>query len=336
LTQAVLAGFALSASLFLGSFPAHGATLATSLQGEVFSAENVPVEGTCNPNGNSTITFTASGVATGPYPGTFTANGIATIGPQMVNTAPGGLIANGTVLLFHEDFTINSPVGQVNGSKDLELSTLDIGDCITVSGSSDPTGIGNFLCGQTQGPALSVTQKTADVAFTYQATIQTTTGTFSDSGRGGAAVQDTQVLCTGSSAGESVFSELFSISNGVVPVTTLGKATGGGQIYHTPPDNSHITFGFTADSTDRGIRATCTIIDNDIQVRCIDATNYAQSGNAAVFSGNGTDNGVAVAYTIQVQDNHDSGIGQDTFSITTSSGYSASGVLTQGNIQVHS
>jgi hypothetical protein len=50
-------------------------------------------------------------------------------------------------------------------------------------------------------------------------------------------------------------------------------------------------------------------------VKCLDATTYVQTGTHAVFRGPGA--------------------GLDTFSISTDSGYSASGVLADGNIQVH-
>jgi hypothetical protein len=55
----------------------------------------------------------------------------------------------------------------------------------------------------------------------------------------------------------------------------------------------------------------------------------------ATFGGNATVNGVETTYQILVDDEAESGAGADSFTITTTSGYSASGVLTQGNIQVH-
>src|SRR5438309_189442 len=65
----------------------------------------------CNPNGTSTVMFSASGVATGPYPGTFTEVGTATIGPQTVS--PSGGSSLGTLLTFDAVFTIQSPTGDV-------------------------------------------------------------------------------------------------------------------------------------------------------------------------------------------------------------------------------
>jgi hypothetical protein len=64
-------------------------------------------------------------------------------------------------------------------------------------------------------------------------------------------------------------------------------------------------------------------------------TALVQSGNQATIYGHATDNGAATTYVIHVADNMDPGRGADTFSIQTASGYSASGTLTGGNIQVH-
>jgi hypothetical protein len=57
------------------------------------------------------------------------------------------------------------------------------------------------------------------------------------------------------------------------------------------------------------------------------------NGTAARIEGEGTNNGSATTFVVNVADNGDSGT-TDTFSITTG-GYSKSGTLTSGNIQVH-
>jgi hypothetical protein len=115
------------------------------------------------------------------------------------------------------------------------------------------------------------------------------------------------------------------------PLTSPGQATGGGQI---PGD---VTFGLAAKSDDKGVKGNCTVIDRatDTMVKCLDATAYFQSATHAVFSGHALVNGVPTSYRISVDDNGEPGAGLDTFTISTGSGYGASGVLTQGNIQVH-
>lgn len=72
----------------------------------------VDVNGTCNASGTSTFTFTASGPAAGPYPGTFTETGSFTMqGPPD---------AEGVSVLtdFQASFEIHSLVGEVTGTKE--------------------------------------------------------------------------------------------------------------------------------------------------------------------------------------------------------------------------
>ena len=131
------------------------------------------------------------------------------------------------------------------------------------------------------------------------------------------------------------FSEQFLLSSGVVPLTTPGQATGGGQIDHVS-GGTGVTFGFTAYSREDGsILAQCSVVDEDVHIVCDDATQYSQAGNTATFSGSATVNGLDTTYRIEVVDSAESGIGQDSFAITTRSGYSAGGILTQGDVQVH-
>jgi hypothetical protein len=46
-------------------------------------------------------------------------------------------------------------------------------------------------------------------------------------------------------------------------------------------------------------------------------------------------NGTATTYRIDVDDLDESGVGKDTFTIQTGSGYTVGGTLTNGNVQVH-
>lgn len=86
-----------------------------------------------------------------------------------------------------------------------------------------------------------------------------------------------------------------------------------------------------------GVKGNCTVIDRiaNTMVKCIDATSYVQSGTHATFFGHATVNGVATSYRIDVNDVDDSGAGGDSFAIATGLGYTAGGILTQGNVQVH-
>lgn len=118
----------------------------------------------------------------------------------------------------------------------------------------------------------------------------------------------------------------------VVPSSTRGHVTGGGQILVA---GNAVTFGFTAKSNG-GLKGRCTVVDRETKqvIRCLDVTALSRFGNQATIYGNATVDGVPTTYQIHVVDNGEPGTGVDTFSITTASGYSASGTLTSGNIQV--
>jgi len=121
-------------------------------------------------------------------------------------------------------------------------------------------------------------------------------------------------------------------------VATVGQVTGGGQIGDNLR-NAKIAFGFTAKSDSHGIKGECSVVDispaTNIKVKCTDVTDLIQTANHATFFGAGTVNGVAMTYRIDVQHNAEPGKNADVFQIETSSGYTASGVLVDGNIQVH-
>ncbi|MFL5942029.1 MAG: post-COAP-1 domain-containing protein [Gaiellaceae bacterium] len=288
-----------------------------TLTGEEFVAAP-DVTTNCNPDGNSTVTFSASGDATGPYPGTFTEVGTATIGPQTLS--PGGGQSIGTLLTFDAVFTIQSDVGDVTGTKTLAFPVTNpatevaIGQCNTFQDVELEDVIDRFT-------------------VRYQAQISTSAGDFADRGLIPlVAVQRQRVLedplrITFDSFIEDFLSDLTATE----PLTSPGQATGGGQI---PGD---VTFGFTAKSDQNGVKGNCTVIDRtrNVMVKCLDATTYFQTATHATFNGNATVNGTKTTYRITVDDTAEPGTGADTFTITTASGYTATGVLTQGNIQVH-
>jgi hypothetical protein len=345
--KAAFLALVMGAAIAAGAFgpPAKAQTVAPSLEGEAFA--NLAQEefiSSCDPSGNSTISFRYEGTAVGPYPGNAIESGVLTIGPQTQPSTTGGP-STGEILLLHTSFTIDSLTGQVSGTKDLStpLGEPNTGICLTTGPSPEldefcaSIGIGNVTGG------TSKTVQEADASLAYQATIQTTDGAFQDSGLASLRLLVIEELCANSLVGQThawsdlFFNETFDLSNGVLVLTTPGQANGGGQIDHVPPGNAGaVIFGFTAYSTDRGIRATCDVIEGTVHVRCLDATTYSQLGTSATFSGAATVNGVPTTYTINVQDNAKPGVAADTFMITTSSGYTASGTVTQGDIQVSS
>src|SRR2546428_8337836 len=137
-----------------------------TLSGEHFAG--VPeVTTNCHPDGTSTVTFTVSGAATGPYPGTFTETGSATIGPQTLS--PGGGQSIGTLLTFDAVFTISSATGDVTGTKTLAFpvtnpaTQLAIGQCNTFNDTELEDVIDRFT-------------------VRYEAQISTPAGDFADRG----------------------------------------------------------------------------------------------------------------------------------------------------------
>jgi len=163
---------------FMG--PAAGAAEPPpTLQDEGLFDPNPTVTGSCNAAGTSTIDFSAAGAASGPFPGTFTETGTVTIGPQ----------PPGTVLTLTASFTIDSPVGQVSGSKQFTTTSSGSGSCRDLGGFS-----AHFVDTQ---------------ALSYTATIQNEAGVFTDQGTSGLQVaNNTNGTVTGPEVGSS-FVEFF-------------------------------------------------------------------------------------------------------------------------------
>src|SRR5262249_10934187 len=118
-------------------------------------------------------------------------------------------------------------------------------------------------------------------------------------------------------------------SASVTPVSGVGNAIGGGQII---PSGGPVASGFEAKS-DNGLKGQCDVVDQaaGVKVHCSDVTAWAQvSPTEGKFFGEATVNGTPTSYVIDTQDLADPGTGTDTFSISTGTGYSASGADDQG------
>jgi hypothetical protein len=330
MSRKILTAMAVAVLVALASFaapPTARAVPPDSLSGELFVASPVDVVANCSETGTSTISFSATGQAFGPYAGTFTEVGTVTIGQtpptpaQFVNGFP--LTRVSSLLAF---FTIDSPAGQVTGTKRLLVPTDEVlGTCSDFTDRALPGGT----------PILSGTfRRVTAVPFglAYEAIITTEEGTFGDEGNSGMVLEEFLITAStppGGAVEADVFNEAFS-STGIVPLSGEGHATGGGQV---DPD---VAFGFQAKSNG-GFKGGCTVVDqaSDIRVKCLDVTTFAQTGNRAVFSGTAEVNGQRTHYRIEVVDEAESGAGVDRFRIETASGYSAGGVLVAGNVQVH-
>ncbi len=298
------------------SFAAAQTALPPSLQGETFFASErllghvVDINTAACTGSTQTLTVHAEGGAAGPYPGRFVEDVTVTFNPGATLFAP-------TVTLDAR-FTIQSPVGTVTGRKTLTR--------------------GQTHCGVALGFEQLGRIAYTDARVTYEATIKPATGgTFTDSGT--AELVAFHACATSACAAPvGVFSEQFTLSTGVLPVDTSGKATGGGQVISGSSLFQRVTFGFNVRKSEdeRRLEGTCNVVDHatGTHVKCLTVTDYQQVGNTATWEGTARVNGVVEEYRITVQDNGEPNQGIDTFSINTES-YEAAGNVTHGNVQLH-
>jgi hypothetical protein len=303
-----------------------------SLAGELLTpTEQLQATRACDANGTSTISYSISGIAAGPYPGTFTESGSLSIGsPQTLPVVlPGSLFvdAAGPVTIFQAQFTIDSPVGRVTGTKTLPVpDPTDQGSCVIAPTAIADIGFGPELC--TDVDNATARMPTAH----YDATIQTATETQHDSGGSVVFVSQFRATCTEFSPNQTSFQEEFYATQ---PVNTPGQATGGGTIGPAPLAGA--AFGFQANSAGDTFTGDCTVLDHDTgtEVKCVDVTGFAQEGNTVEFTGDAEVNGIGTTYRIVAQDNGEPNSGLDTFSIETGLGYSRGGSVTDGDVQTH-
>lgn len=152
---------ALSVAVLAALLTAGGAIAQTpppTLTGEFLYTDGLSGSGTqhCDTE-NMHLTFSVSGIAVGPYPGTFTESGSATLTPYPTGT--GAFSATS----FEASFTIQSGSTTITGEKHL-LPTIR--NLIVCTEDDPPFGETTSLAVQT----------------TYEATITTETGTYRDEG----------------------------------------------------------------------------------------------------------------------------------------------------------
>jgi hypothetical protein len=321
-------GLALIGTMFIASAIATPAmaALPPRLTGEFLLAEPVDVQADCHPAGTSTISWSASGTAFGPYPGTFVETGTATVGPhtalQYVNGFQLGFVTTADVY-----FAIDSPIGQVVGSKRLVApSSTDWGACYDFENRPLPPPSDLIITGTFRRLFAS--------SLEYEATISAGEGTFLDAGASGLLLEEFHAVVvsgTGTVGDADVINEGFTSSLSAVVPAPSGRTTGGGRV-------GDVTFGYTAGRDNSGPKGRCAVVDqaSETMVRCLDVTAIVVAGNQATFYGNALVGDTATRYRIDVIDADESGTGADSWSISTWSGYHAGGLLTEGNVQVRS
>jgi hypothetical protein len=326
---AVAAVTAVAASLALVQ-PASAQDPGT-LMGEILEANlnfispepfgEVHVNGECSPDGNTTLTFTASGPAVGPFPGTFTESGTIILVPP--GSGPGTSPESRDLQSFDAQFTIDSDLGQVTGTK----------------AKTGPDDLSGGLC------FAEPSFRLVNLAFEevgYEATVTTPTGNSEYSG-----LAQSSLHTQGVPMEESVrhFVEEFQTSIREEPeltANTAGEATGGGQIPGTSP-SKRISFGFEAISTavagssgEFDLQGRCLVQDPALNttVKCLNVTSYTQAGTHATFGGDALVNDQPTKYTINVDDLQEPNRGQDTFAIVAGD-YIAGGSVSNGDTQLH-
>jgi hypothetical protein len=119
------------------------------------------------------------------------------------------------------------------------------------------------------------------------------------------------------------------------PSTAGAKVTGGGWI---PAGTSNANFGLTAKANANGVPSGHLTYHDHPQNRSVKSTSIDSivlSGSCAQITGSATvDNTGSFGFEVNVCDNGEPGK-DDTFSILMSDGYTNSGTLGGGNIQIH-
>jgi hypothetical protein len=121
------------------------------------------------------------------------------------------------------------------------------------------------------------------------------------------------------------------------PVGTTCKLTGGGYIIVDPQqDHGSFSIEVTADPSGR-ISGKVAYQDHStgLDFRTALITSAMFSSTSVSIKGTGFANGATTSFQINVQDNGDPSSGPDNFSITLGTGYSNSGVVQGGTIEIH-
>ena len=312
----------------LGALAAPATSMAVTppptLTGEFVSAfpefsptSTIDIVSDCDPDGTSTISWSVSGDAIGPYAGTFVETGTATVGPQAGPLFVNG-IPLGDIVTLEAFFSIDSPTGQVMGSLRMVASTASrMGGCHDLV---------DFLLPDGEHVVSGEFRRLFMQWGTYEALIVADGAAYLDSGEADVLLE--RFDGTGMQEVDVVQGSFRSLQSGVVPAPP-GRATGGGRV-------DDVTFGFNALRDKSGPKGRCAVVDAtaDVHVSCLDVSVIGVVGNRATIMGRATYNGIPVTYRMTVVDVAESGADADSWSISLSNGYSAGGTLTEGNVQV--
>jgi hypothetical protein len=297
LTAAIVVGTVFAATPVAAQTPG-------TLSGELLTGAP-QVTSSCNVTGNSTISYSVSGVSSAPYPGTFTESGVATIGAQ---PNPGNAVL---VTSFSASFVITSGQYEITGTKVL---TQDV---------YIATGLGfctDFL-------------RSFGIAAIYDARIKTPDGIFADRGKAGVALNE------GEAYDPSQFTEFFqSDLSAPEPVPAeAAKVTGGGSLVDADASSGFVVQRKIAGGAITGEWQFVNRATGDV-VHSVAITELAVAGNTATFSGLCRNERAGAAtlcwFWVTVVDNGEgSQAAPDTYSVTGQGFTGASGVV-KGNVKI--
>jgi Prealbumin-like fold domain len=114
---------------------------------------------------------------------------------------------------------------------------------------------------------------------------------------------------------------------------TAIKVTGTGNV-------GDVSFDLSFKNSGGQLSGSCAV--NEVRprtrIRCLDVTSLTATqlsdGERAVVQGHATIDGAPTTYTMTVEDHGSPGVGHDSFTIDTATGYHRSGTLSGGNITV--
>jgi hypothetical protein len=99
-----------------------------------------------------------------------------------------------------------------------------------------------------------------------------------------------------------------------------------------------ITFHLNFRRVGHHLKGHCHVVDATavarVKVKCLDVTSFTRAGRHVTITGDASIGDVTTTYQVDAFDAKQSG-GPDTVQIQTASGYSASGTLVSGDIQIH-
>jgi hypothetical protein len=311
----ILSALGLMVGLLVGAAAiATTAQAATpTLEGEKLFAgldEGLPAETSmyevtlrCGAASPSWWSYSASGNATGPYPGSFTETGTVYVdGPGDGSNVP--------VLTVQSEFAIQSGTTVISGTRELKMVPTNNGSCLALNDTADSK---------------------FNVTTTYTATIDTASGSFTDSGASTVIAQrlekwDISTQPSTPLPGISKFRSEFDSAGASTPTPPTGvgnSVVGSGLVggFARP-----VVFGFAAKRNATGLHGLCGVFDPTRKtfVVCVNVDSYTVTGTRVVLTGEAYVNKVKTRYTMDITDSG-SIWGGDTFKIETDTGYSLSG-----------